>query len=164
MQSERRRVLRLHSERGAALVEMAVVLPLFVLLVFGMMEAGWAFAQANDVRHGSREGARMAAVNEGDLATIGAEICDRMEIAPDANTVVTFFAIAPNADGDGGRNAEGRIRVVTTSPGLTGVISGFANLSLTSDIDFRLEQPANGDADWWDDASDAAGGSFSCAP
>ena len=49
-------------ESGAALVEMAVILPLLVLLLFGVIEASWAFAQANDVRHGAREGARLAAV------------------------------------------------------------------------------------------------------
>jgi Flp pilus assembly protein TadG len=70
------------SERGAALVEMAVVLPLFVLMIFGMIEAGWAFAQPNDVRHGAREGARMAAVNDlDDVATITSDVCGRMELS-----------------------------------------------------------------------------------
>ncbi len=38
------------SERGAALVEMAIILPLLVVLIFGGIEASWAFAQANDVQ------------------------------------------------------------------------------------------------------------------
>jgi Flp pilus assembly protein TadG len=58
MHGEARGVGRPRSQRGAALVELAVILPLFVLLIFGMIEAGWAFAQANDVRHGAREGRR----------------------------------------------------------------------------------------------------------
>lgn len=160
------------AERGAALVEMALILPLFVLMVFGMMEAGWAFAQANDIRHGAREGARLAAVNHGDLTTIGREVCDRMDITPSANTSVTLIAVmAVDSDGDpvalgtsgaqGARNAQARIVVTTTSPGLTGIISGFTNLSLTSDIDFRLEQPANGDAAWWA-AAQGGGGTHTC--
>ena len=149
-----------------------MILPLFVLLLFGMMEAGWAFAQSNDVRHGAREGARLAAVNFGDVATIGDEVCARMDLAPNASTVVTLFAVG-GVDDDGNsvsaaaavgrRNDEGRIRVVTTSPGLTGVISGFVNLQLVSDIDFRLEQPADATADWW--AAAVAGTAVHpCAP
>ncbi|MGI9666775.1 MAG: TadE/TadG family type IV pilus assembly protein [Acidimicrobiia bacterium] len=162
---------KLRSDRGAALVEMALILPLFVLLVFGMMEAGWAFAQANDIRHGAREGARLAAVDHGDLTTIGREVCDRMDITPAANTTVTLTAVmAVDSNGDpialgspgaeGARNAQARIQVSTTSPGLTGVISGFTNLSLNSDIDFRLEQPATGDASWW--AAAQGGGTHTC--
>ncbi|MGB5566661.1 MAG: TadE/TadG family type IV pilus assembly protein, partial [Acidimicrobiia bacterium] len=38
-------------ERGASLVEFAVVLPLLILLVFGIMEAGWLFAQQVEIRN-----------------------------------------------------------------------------------------------------------------
>ena len=162
---------RHNRQRGAALVEMAIILPLFVLMIFGMIEAGWAFAQANDVRHGAREGARLAAVNHGDLATIGAEVCDRMDIVVSSATSVTLIAVSDvNTDGDpvavgsgnGSRNAQARIVVTSTSPGLTGVIAGFTNVNLTSDIDFRLEQPATGDADWWAAASASGGGTHTC--
>lgn len=153
------------------MVEMALILPLFVLLLFGMIEAGWAFAQANDVRHGAREGARLAAVNHGDATAIGSEVCDRMDLAPDGSTSVTLIAVmdvdsagaaVPVGDGAGSRNAQGRIVVLTQSPGLTGAIDAFTNLTLTSDIDFRLEQPANGSAEWWAAASASGGVTHAC--
>jgi len=50
------------SERGAALVEFALIaLPLFTIL-FGTIEFGWAFFQLNDIRHGAREGLRLTVV------------------------------------------------------------------------------------------------------
>ncbi|MGQ0833075.1 MAG: TadE/TadG family type IV pilus assembly protein, partial [Microthrixaceae bacterium] len=37
-------------DRGAALVEFAIIMPIFFLLVFGIIEFGWAFFQLLDVR------------------------------------------------------------------------------------------------------------------
>src|SRR3546814_1386321 len=49
-------------QRGAALVEFALIAtPLFMIL-FGTIEFGWAFFQLNDIRHGAREGIRLVAV------------------------------------------------------------------------------------------------------
>lgn len=53
-----------HTE-GATLVEFAIALPLLVLLIFGAIDFGWAFSQNLDVKHGAREGARLAIVNAG---------------------------------------------------------------------------------------------------
>ena len=51
-------------ERGAVLVEFAIISPVLALLLFGVIEFGWAFSQNLDVRHGAREAARLAAVEE----------------------------------------------------------------------------------------------------
>ena len=52
-------------DEGAALVEFALIAPILFLLIFGVIEFGWAFSQNMDVRHGARETARLAAVNYG---------------------------------------------------------------------------------------------------
>ena len=49
-------------ERGAALVEFALVVPIFVLLVMGMIDFSIVFNDYNSVRQGVREGARQAVV------------------------------------------------------------------------------------------------------
>jgi len=49
--------------RGAAIVEMAVVLPLFVLLVFGMIEFGRALMVSQLLTNAAREAARVAVSN-----------------------------------------------------------------------------------------------------
>ena len=50
-------------ERGVALVEFALVLPLVLLLLFGMIDFGKAFNYWNDETHLANEGARYAVVN-----------------------------------------------------------------------------------------------------
>ncbi len=49
-------------ERGAALVEFAIVFPLLFLLVSGMIDFGMSFVNLNSTRQGVREGARQAVV------------------------------------------------------------------------------------------------------
>ena len=48
----------LRESRGAALLEMALVLPLFVVLLFGIVDFGRYFAAASSVNTASRESAR----------------------------------------------------------------------------------------------------------
>jgi hypothetical protein len=146
-------------ERGAALVEMAMILPVIVLLLFGVIEMSWLFAQANDVRHGAREGARLAAVNWGDASAIGAEVCNRMDLG-DGNLVITFADASAGID-DGARSSVGRIQVSLSPNSLTGMFDGLMGVdTITSDIDFVLEQPITPEAAWW---NDGAGGSHTCA-
>ncbi|MFP5580194.1 MAG: TadE/TadG family type IV pilus assembly protein [Acidimicrobiia bacterium] len=53
---------RPRDQRGAALVEFALIATPLFLILFGTIEFGWAFFQLNDIRHGSREGLRLVAV------------------------------------------------------------------------------------------------------
>lgn len=156
-QSRKSRFAR--GERGAALVEMAMILPVIVLLLFGVIEMSWLFAQANDVRHGAREGARLAAVNWGDTTAIGTEVCNRMELG-DGSLVVTFADASAGID-DGARSSVGRIQITLSPNSLTGMFDGLmGENTITSDIDFILEQPITPEAAWW---NDGAGGSHTCA-
>jgi Flp pilus assembly protein TadG len=56
-------VRRLRSERGQALVEFALIAPLFFVLLFGMLDFGKAFNYWNVEQQMANEGARLAAVN-----------------------------------------------------------------------------------------------------
>jgi hypothetical protein len=53
----------LRSEQGVALVEFALILPVLVLLLFGMLQLGTLFNYWIDETHLANEGARWAVVN-----------------------------------------------------------------------------------------------------
>jgi hypothetical protein len=58
---------RCRPERGAALVEFALVIPVFLMLVMGTIDFGATFNDYNSVRQGVREGARQVVVADWDL-------------------------------------------------------------------------------------------------
>ncbi|WP_102027450.1 TadE/TadG family type IV pilus assembly protein [Salirhabdus sp. Marseille-P4669] len=57
------------SERGQAIVELALALPILLLLVFGMIDFGRIFHTYLTLEHASREAARVASVG-GDNNTV----------------------------------------------------------------------------------------------
>jgi Flp pilus assembly protein TadG len=122
-------------ERGASLIEFAMIMPLIIILLLGIVEFGWIFGQFNDVRHGAREGARIAAVNQGDNSFLLNYVCDSMDL----NSPATVQFTDP---GSGKIGSTGAVAVVATPGSLSGLglIEVFLPNTLTSDIDFRLEQ------------------------
>lgn len=129
------RLLRSDSnDEGATLVEFAVVLPLLLLLLIGIIEFGWVFAQNLDVRHGAREGARLAAVDE--LTSVG-DICSRMDTAAHSGDTQIDVTRAGTEIGDD-------ITVTVDSPAQT--LTGFldwaipSSTRLVSTVTIRAEQ------------------------
>jgi hypothetical protein len=57
----RRGARRARGERGTALVELAIVIPVLVILLLGIVTAGQAYNQKLSLTNGAREGARYAA-------------------------------------------------------------------------------------------------------
>lgn len=55
------------SDSGASALEFGVVVPILFLLMFGMFEFGFIFQGQLAVTHAAREGARLAAVQNGAL-------------------------------------------------------------------------------------------------
>lgn len=51
-------------DSGAALVEFAIIAPLLLLLVFGIIEFGRAYNAQNTLTHAAREGARKYAITQ----------------------------------------------------------------------------------------------------
>lgn len=63
----------LRSERGQTMVETAMVLPILLILIFGMIDFGRAFNAWITVTNAAREGARVAATRQ-DATAINARI------------------------------------------------------------------------------------------
>lgn len=57
------------SDRGAAAVEFALVLPLLLLIVFGIVDFGRAYNAQIELTQAAREGVRLAALSQPDVVT-----------------------------------------------------------------------------------------------
>lgn len=85
---------RLRQERGAELIEMALVLPLLLLIIMGIIDFGFMFREMNVVTNAAREGARTGILPDYDDADIDARVQQYMDAAgvsvscPSANCVV----------------------------------------------------------------------------
>ena len=123
------------TESGASLVEFAIVLPLLIVLLFGIVEFGWAFAQNLDVKHVAREVGRLAAVNAPD-----SEIQDRTC----GSDIANITGASVTTTGSAGDPAT--ITVTADLEQITGLFGPFLGGvgALTSTVDVRLEQ----DLDW----------------
>ncbi|GAH83835.1 unnamed protein product [marine sediment metagenome] len=77
------------SEKGASAVEFAIILPILIILVFGIVQFGIAFNNYITITHAAREGARIAAVdlNNPDLKNIIIERAYPVPITPDDITI-----------------------------------------------------------------------------
>lgn len=124
------------SERGATLVEFAILLPLLILLLIGVAEFGWLYSQNLDVRHGAREAARLAATAELTAPQIVTETCNRM----DSNGLVDISVGMTRAGADLG--AAATVEVSATPSSLTGFLDPMLPHTLQSTVETRLEGTA----------------------
>jgi Flp pilus assembly protein TadG len=88
-------------ERGTSVVEMAIVLPLLLMLVFAVGEFGLMYQQWQTLTNAAREGARTGVVFRGTSCasgTVQTEIENAVSTYM-ANTGVSLGAITTNATG-----------------------------------------------------------------
>ncbi len=78
-------------ERGAALVEAAIVIPLLLLIVMGVIDIGRLLSTSAKVQEASQEGALFASYAPSDYLEVRDRVLDSLEdfdIAPSSITVV----------------------------------------------------------------------------
>ena len=90
------RLPRRPRSRGQSLVEFALVLPLFLLLVMGIMDLGLAVFSYNSITNAAREGARLAIVNQ-DTSKVSAKATSQARIARSPTVTVAYYQA--NTDG-----------------------------------------------------------------
>ena len=145
--------MRGRRQRGASIVEFAIVAPLLFLLLFGIIDFGWAFSQNLDVKHAAREGARLAAVNAAD----GTDPDDRLdaliemvrerstELADDETEVFVAFADGPADANSTDQEVGDSVVICVRHPlrSLTGATTTFLSGSLQSKAVIRMEKVPN---------------------
>ena len=126
------------------------MLPFLAMLLFGIIDFGWAFSQNIDVRHAAREGGRLAAVNastggNADARRDGliAQIRLRSPELEDNQTAV--YISLRDDDNDGNAGERGETVVVCIRYPLRS-ISGATTTLLSGDLStktvMRMEQVA----------------------
>jgi Flp pilus assembly protein TadG len=135
--------------RGAVMVEFALVAPLLFILLFGIIEFGFAFVQWLDVRHGARETARLVAVNYKPTAAEGsvqaqellAEGCSRMDDGGEGSSITIVVPAGQSGDaGEVGQRLE--ITVNRQLDGITGFFPFIEGRDVSSDVVIRAEVDA----------------------
>jgi len=156
-------------ERAATLVEFALVVPGLTLLLFGIIDFGWAFSQNIDLKNAAREGGRLAVVNAGTGADADARreeliahIQARSTELDDDETAVFIALQDDDGDGDAGERGE-TVVVCMRYPlrSLSGLTSNFLSGDLTTKAVMRMEQVANFSSGG---STSPAWGASTCAP
>jgi Flp pilus assembly protein TadG len=126
------------SERGTALIEFTLILPLLLLLTVAAVDFGRAFYVKNVVEQAAREGVRLRAVTSAaDSATVRARV---QQVVGAANVTLAGLSIT-------GPLADKSVKVAVTAefnwifPGVFNLLgAGFTNpMSLTGEAVMRNE-------------------------
>ncbi|MCA0172570.1 TadE family protein [Bacillus sp. RAR_GA_16] len=124
----------MRSEKGQSMVEFALVLPILVMLLFGIIDFGRIFHTYLAIDHASREAARAASVGENDATIISTAVKSASNISLGAGQI----AVSP-----GGTKSSGSdVTVTITYPisFLTPVVSNLTGpITLKSSTVMRIE-------------------------
>lgn len=137
---------RLRNRKGQALAEMAIILPVLLLLIFGMIEMSNAWRTFQIVTNSAREGARVAILTTSDEADIRTRVEQSIQngglIPGLANVTVECFEVNGDAAGAACTTSgqEARIRVeYPFSFQALGRLGGLAPITIGSTSTMRHE-------------------------
>ncbi len=127
---------------GQAVVEFAVLTPVLLSFVFGILDFGRSMNYYNDATHLANEGARWAVVNvnpgSGTLQSYIKSQGDTAEMQNNSTVCITF-------PGPGGAQAGQPVHVTVSVnfnwlPWIQSVLGGTTSTTMTGMADMRLEQ------------------------
>lgn len=92
---------RASEQRGTALAELAILLPLLALVSFGTVDLGRAYVTVNQVKNAAREGAAYAQTNPARLAGAGCTTPDSTQwhVRNEAGSASAGFAVEVSTPG-----------------------------------------------------------------
>lgn len=150
------RARRKNGEKGQALVEFTLLVPIFLLLLFAIVDFGMGFHAWITVTNSAREGARLGAVHAPlnvasspcfGKATLNVCIEDRVRTTADLKDQATKMTVTiTNAQGQSGQSVVVKVNydydLITPLAGIVQFVSGTtfgSTLNLSSTADMRLE-------------------------
>lgn len=128
-------------ERGQAVAEFAMIVPIFLLLVFAIVDFGMGFHAWITVTNAAREGARLGAVGGSSI-----EISDEVYATSATLDAAQLSVIVTNAEGNPGESVTVDVtydyQLITPLSSVMGLVSGNTigpNLAFKSKAEMRLE-------------------------
>ncbi len=136
------RIRRKNGEKGQALVEFALLIPIFLILLFAIVDFGMGFHSWITVTNSAREGARLGAVS-----ATQQDIIDRVYQTSDLpNEDINMTVTVTNAQGQPGGSVVVQVDydydLITPLAGLVQLVSGDIlgpTLTFSSTAEMRLE-------------------------
>ena len=130
-------LVRLKSERGAELIEFALVFPLLLLIVLGIVDFGFLFQRMEVITNAAREGARIAVLPGYGVADVQARVTNYVQtggVPTTATNPVVSVTDVSIPTGAGGPNLTGkRVQVTYTHSYLfIGPVAGWFGGSFTT--------------------------------
>ena len=120
--------------RGAAAVELAVVLPLLLTLVFGIIEFGWVFMVRETLTNSSREGCRVAVLQ----GSTEQDIQERVD-ASMAPTGLTTYTVQISRSSPGDPDEKVQVLIPYADVSLLGGFFGPTDFNLGATTVMRKE-------------------------
>jgi Flp pilus assembly protein TadG len=134
-------VRRKNEERGAVAVELILILPILVVLLFGIIEFGIALSKFQSYMGAAREGARYAAVHCRPDSSTG---CSNAMIATKVQAAAVGFPIGPGSPSENiacSNTTVGQPVIVSWQQNITVDIPFFGTYTMTPTVraSFRCE-------------------------
>jgi Flp pilus assembly protein TadG len=136
---------RAHPRRGQALAEMAIILPILLLLVFGIIEMSNAWRSFQVVTNAAREGARVGVIATSTLPEVTSRIDQHLEsggLDPSARTLTVTCVISGAPELGLCQNTGQEFRVQVSYPfafQVLGRFSGLVPITISSTSTMRRE-------------------------
>lgn len=127
----------LKSEKGQAMVEFALVLPILIVLLCGIIDFGWIFSNQIAIDNASREAARYSAIHlldsstDDDAVVAAGIVNDSAPSLPSPAVTVTSTSDSVQV------NVSSSIPLLT---GITSTVLGKTSITLSSECTMRIEQ------------------------
>ncbi len=128
-------------ERGQSLVEFALIIPLFLLLMFAIVDFGMGFYSWITVTNAAREGARIGAVGA-DSATITQRVKDTAGSLNGTNLTIAVVNAQGTSGSTVGVTVNYKYQLITPLSSLMGLVSGGSigpNINFSATSQMRLE-------------------------
>ena len=131
-------IKKMKKEDGQAIVELAISLPILIMILCAIIDFGWLFMNQNSIDYASREGARYAIVHSSSKSAIEARIraIAPENIATTAEINITFTNVSNPRLGDVVIEISDDVAILTP---IVGVFVQGETMNLSSSCTMKVE-------------------------